>query len=333
MTMKQTGFGRRSVIAGIGLGGLSAFAAAASEGKGSTASETKTKTKSARAALRFGTRQVGDVSVFYREAGDPDAPVLLLLHGFPTAGHMFRDLIPLLADRYRVIAPDLAGFGNTVAPPRASFAYTFDKLAEVTEGFVEAMGLERYALYVFDYGAPTGFRLAMAHPERVTAIISQNGNAYVEGLSKEWEPWQRYWREPTPENREACRAALTDEAIRFQWSHGAPENRVSPDGYTLDIHYMGRPEAQEIQLDLILSYRTNVELYPDFQAYFRKHQPPLLAVWGRHDAFFIPPGAEAYRRDLPKAEIHLLDAGHFALETHAGEIADKIGDFLKRNGT
>ncbi|MGA0532805.1 alpha/beta fold hydrolase [Hansschlegelia sp. KR7-227] len=284
------------------------------------------------AALRFGTKPVGDVTVFYREAGPPDAPVLLLLHGFPTAGHMFRDLIPLLADRYRVIAPDLAGFGNTVAPPRASFDYSFDALAKVTEGFVEAMGLTRYALYVFDYGAPTGFRLAMAHPERVTAIISQNGNAYMEGFSAEWGPWEAYWRDPSPDNREACRASLTDEAIRFQYQHGAPEGRVSPDGMTLDMAYMRRAEAQEIQLDLILSYRTNVALYPDFQAYFRKHQPPLLAVWGRNDAFFIPPGAKAYARDLPKAEIHLIDAGHFALETHPAEIACRIRDFLERNG-
>ncbi len=328
MTTTETGFGRRSVIAGIGLAG---FAASAAGSPGATAAE-RTTGSAGDASLRFGTKKVGDVTVFYREAGRPDAPVLLLLHGFPTAGHMFRDLIPLLADRYRVIAPDLAGFGNTVAPPRASFDYSFDKLAQVTEGFVEAMGLKRYALYVFDYGAPTGFRLAMAHPERVTAIISQNGNAYVEGLSKEWEPWQRYWRDPSPENREACRAALTDEAIAFQYRHGAPKGRVSPDGLTLDMHYMRRPEAQEIQLDLILSYRTNVERYPDFQAYFREARPPLLAVWGKNDPFFIPPGAEAYKRDLPKAEVHLLDAGHFALETHAAEIADRIWDFLKRNG-
>ncbi|GBD49584.1 alpha/beta fold hydrolase [Methylopila sp. Yamaguchi] len=330
MTTIEKGVERRSVIAGLGLTGLTVIDAAAAP-KAAAADQGPASADNA-AALRFGTKQVGDVTVFYREAGRPDAPVLLLLHGFPTAGHMFRDLMPLLADRYRVIAPDLAGFGNTVAPPRAAFTYSFDRLAEVIEGFVEAMGLTRYALYVFDYGAPTGFRLAMAHPERVTAIISQNGNAYDEGLSQEWEPWQRYWRDPTPDNREACRAALTDEAIRFQWTHGAPEGRVSPDGYTLDMHYMRRPEAQDIQLDLILSYRTNVERYPEFQAYFRKHQPPLLAVWGRNDAFFIPPGAKAYARDLPKAEIHLIDAGHFALETHSAEIAGRIRDFLQRNG-
>ncbi|MFD1332607.1 alpha/beta fold hydrolase [Methylopila musalis] len=326
MTTTQDGFERRSVIAGLGLGGLAASTALAGQAQATPAGA------GADAKLRFGSRKVGDVTVFYREAGRPDAPVLLLLHGFPTAGHMFRDLIPLLADRYRVIAPDLAGFGRTVAPPRGRFTYSFDALAEVVEGFVDALGLTRYALYVFDYGAPTGFRLAMAHPERVTAIISQNGNAYTEGFSTEWGPWEAYWRDPSAANREACRASLTDEAILFQYRHGAAEDRVSPDGYTLDMHYMRRPEAQEIQLDLILSYRTNVERYPEFQAYFRKHQPPLLAVWGRHDAFFIPPGAKAYARDLPKAEIHLIDAGHFALETHAAEIAVRIRDFLQRNG-
>lgn len=280
--------------------------------------------------VRYGTQQVDDVSVFYREAGPYDAPVLLLLHGFPTSSHMFRELIPLLAERYRVIAPDLPGFGNTVAPPRDQFTYSFDRLADVIDGFVEAMGLTRYALYIFDYGAPTGLRLAMRHPERVSAIVTQNGNAYVEGFSQEWEPWQAYWRDPNPENREACRAALTDAAIRVQYEQGAPAGRVSPDGRTLDMHYMRRPDAEEIQLDLILSYRTNVALYREFQAYFRAHQPPLLAVWGRHDPFFLPPGAEAYRRDLPDAEIHFLDAGHFALETHYGEIAALMRGFLER---
>jgi pimeloyl-ACP methyl ester carboxylesterase len=280
--------------------------------------------------VTYATRKVGDVELFYREAGAADAPVLLLLHGFPTSSHMFRDLIPLLADRYHVIAPDLPGFGNTVAPARADFEYSFDRLAEVIEGFVAALGLKRYALYIFDYGAPTGLRLAMKHPERVTAIVSQNGNAYIEGLSSGWEPWQRYWRDPTPENREACRASLSDDAICFQYRHGAPAHLVSPDGYTLDIDYMHRPEAKEIQLDLVLSYRTNVALYPEFQKYFQDHQPPLLAVWGKNDPFFLPPGAEAYKRDLPNAEVHFLDAGHFALETHAAEIAALIRNFMGR---
>jgi pimeloyl-ACP methyl ester carboxylesterase len=278
--------------------------------------------------IQYRTRQVGPVEVFYREAGRPDAPVILLLHGFPTASHMFRDLIPLLADRYRVIAPDLPGFGLTKAPPRGTFEYSFDGLAHVVGQFVEALGLERYALYIFDYGAPTGLRLAMAHPERVSAIISQNGNAYIEGLSAEWEPWQAYWREPSEANRARCRAALTDAAIRAQYEHGAPAGRVAPDGYMLDQFSMHRPGQADIQLDLILSYRTNVALYPAFQAYFRRHQPPLLAVWGRNDPFFLPAGAEAYRRDLPRADVHLLDAGHFALETHGREIAGHIRRFL-----
>jgi pimeloyl-ACP methyl ester carboxylesterase len=280
----------------------------------------------------FRTQKVGDVEVFYRESGPSEAPVILLLHGFPTAGHMFRDLIPELAARYRVIAPDLPGFGNTVAPLRGVFTYSFDGLADVMAGFVDALGLRRYALYIFDYGAPVGLRLAMRYPERVSAIISQNGNAYVEGFSNAWGPWQTYWREPTQEHREACRVSLAPETIReWQYFNGADRSRVSPDGYTLDIAYMARPGADEIQLDLVLDYRTNVERYPAFQAYFRAHQPPLLAAWGRNDAHFLPAGAEAYRRDLPKAEVHLLDAGHFALETHAAEIGGLMRDFLQRH--
>jgi pimeloyl-ACP methyl ester carboxylesterase len=280
--------------------------------------------------VSYRTKRVGDVDVFYREAGRSDASVILLLHGFPTAGHMFRNLIPALADRYRVLAPDLPGFGNTVAPSRARFEYSFDHLAEVIDGFVDALGLTRYALYIFDYGAPIGLRLAMNHPERVSAIVTQNGNAYVEGLSTVWEPWQAYWRDATPENRERSRASLSDDAIRFQYLHGSPAELVAPDGYTLDMFYMARPEARDVQLDLVLSYRTNVALYPRFQQYFREHQPPLLAVWGKNDPFFIPPGAEAYKRDLPDAEIHFLDTGHFALETHGDEIAARMRDFLAR---
>lgn len=280
--------------------------------------------------VTYGSRQVGEVTMAYREAGPPDAPVVLLLHGFPTAGHMFRDLIPLLADRYRVIAPDLPGFGRTRAPSREAYRYTFDTLAEALAGFVDALGLTRYALYVFDYGAPTGLRLALRHPERVGAIVTQNGNAYDEGLSPEWAVWRAYWEEPSQERREACRAFLTQAAIRAQYEHGAPAGRVSPDGWSLDAYDMRRPGAEEIQLDLILDYRSNVARYPDFQAYFRAHRPPLLAVWGRNDPFFLPAGAEAYRRDLPEAEIHLLDTGHFALETHAAEIAERMRDFLGR---
>ena len=273
---------------------------------------------------------VGDADVFYREAGPADAPVLLLLHGFPSASHMFRDLIPLLADRFRVIAPDLPGFGNTRTPPRGSFAYTFDNLAAVIDGFVEALGLKRFALYVFDYGAPTGFRLAMAHPERITAIISQNGNAYLEGLSDGWKPWEDYWRDPTPEHREACRESLAAPFIRDgQYLHGSAPQRVSPDGYTLDLAYLQREGVADIQLDLILDYRSNVASYPKFQQYFRDHQPPFLAVWGKHDEAFLPAGAHAYKRDLPNARILLLDAGHFALETHAAEIASITRGFME----
>lgn len=280
-------------------------------------------------ATRYGFRQVGDVDVFYREAGPIDAPVILLLHGFPSASHMFRDLIPRLSDRFRLIAPDLPGFGQTKAPPRGTFDYTFDRLADVVEGFTDAMALDRYALYIFDYGAPVGLRLAMRHPGRVSAIISQNGNAYVEGFSDEWGPWEAYWREPSAANREACRPSLAPETIRdWQYGTGADPDRLSPDGYELDIAYMSRPGAEDIQLDLILDYRSNVALYPAFQSYLREHRPPLLAAWGRHDPAFVPAGAAAYQRDLPDAQIHLLDAGHFALETHAQEVAALIRPFL-----
>ncbi|MCM8732512.1 alpha/beta fold hydrolase [Hephaestia sp. GCM10023244] len=282
-------------------------------------------------AVRYHRQQVGDVEVFYREAGRVGAPVILLLHGFPTASHMFRELLPDLSAHFHLIAPDLPGFGQTKAPPRGDFPYTFDALAEVIDGFVDAIGLERFALYIFDYGAPVGLRLAMNHPERITAIISQNGNAYTDGFSDEWGDWQAYWREPTAENREACRASLSPETIRnWQYGTGADPSLLSPDGYALDIAYMARPGAEEIQLDLILDYRSNVALYPSFQAYFREHRPPFLAAWGRHDPAFIPAGARAYQRDLPDAEIHLLDTGHFALETHHAEIAALIEDFLNR---
>jgi len=278
----------------------------------------------------YKTQKVDDVEVFYREAGRVGAPVLLLLHGYPTSSHMFRDLIPLLANDYHVIAPDLPGFGNTKAPPRGTFDYTFDQLAQIVIGFTNALNLKKYALYVFDYGAPTGFRVAVAHPERVTAIISQNGNAYEDGLSDVWGPYQAYWRAPSEKTREACRDALSPEAIRMQYLHGADPLKVSPDGYTLDIAYISRPRMDDIQLDLVLDYRTNVASYPAWQAYFREHQPPLLAVWGDQDPFFLPAGAQAYKRDIPEAEVHLLNTGHFALETNAHDIADYIRDFLKR---
>lgn len=267
--------------------------------------------------------------IFYREAGNPNAPAILLLHGFPSSSHMFRDLIPLLADRYRVVAPDLLGFGFSDAPDRAEFKYGFDSLARIVDRFCTATGLSRYAIYVFDYGAPVGFRVALAHPKRVTSIITQNGNAYVEGLSDGWNPIQKYWKEPTPENRTALRAFLTPETTRWQYIHGVPdETLVAPESYTLDAALLARPGNDEIQLDLFLDYASNVALYPKFQEYFRQKQPPLLAVWGRSDPFFLPPGAEAFKRDIPDAEILFYETGHFALETHVQEIARAIHKFL-----
>jgi len=270
--------------------------------------------------------------IFYREAGPKTAPTLLLLHGFPTSSHMFRNLIPALADRYHVIAPDLPGFGFSDAPDRKQFRYTFEQLAKAIDKFTQTIGLERYGIYVFDYGAPVGLRLALAHPERVTAIISQNGNAYEEGLSEGWNPIRTYWRESTQANRDALRGFLSPETTLFQYTHGVKDpSAVSPDGRSLDDYYLGRPGAHEAQLDLLLDYASNVALYPDFQAYFRKQKPPLLAVWGENDPFFLPAGAEAFRRDNPQAEVHFYPTGHFALETHCREIAATIRDFLDRN--
>lgn len=325
MRRKPTNYPRRTILSSLVAGPVLAIIPGLLTAKPLRSKEQSVST------IHYRRQKVSEVDVFYREAGPADAPVLLLLHGFPSASHMFRDLMPLLADRYRVIAPDLTGFGQTKAPPRGKFTYSFDQLATVLGGFVDAIGLTRYALYIFDYGAPVGLRLAMQHPERVTALISQNGNAYEEGFSDQWGPWQAYWRDPTNAHREACRASLSPDTIRnWQYRTGADPALLSPDGYELDIAYMARPGAAEIQLDLILDYRNNVALYPAFHAYFREHRPPLLAVWGRHDPAFIPAGAQAYRQDLPEAEIHLLDAGHFALETHHGEIARHMRDFLER---
>jgi pimeloyl-ACP methyl ester carboxylesterase len=279
--------------------------------------------------VHYRTAVVAGHRVFYREAGDPGRPTLLLLHGFPSSSHMFRDLIPLLEDRFHLVAPDLPGFGFSDAPDRAGFAYTFDHLTKVIEGFTDAIGLARHALYAFDYGAPVGFRLALARPERVTAIISQNGNAYEEGLSTAWDPIQRYWRAPSAANREAVRAMLTPETTRWQYVHGvSDETLVAPESYALDACLLARPGIDEIQLDLLLDYAGNVALYPAFHAYFAARKPPLLAVWGKNDPFFLPAGAEAFRRDIPNAEVHLYDTGHFALETHVGEIAAAIRRFL-----
>jgi pimeloyl-ACP methyl ester carboxylesterase len=275
---------------------------------------------------------VDGLKIFYREAGEVDATPLVLLHGFPSAGHMFRDLIPALSDRFHVIAPDLPGFGQSDMPPRGSFTYTFARLAEMIERFTEVIGLARFVLYVFDYGAPTGFRLAVRHPERIVAIISQNGNAYEEGLSEGWNPIRAYWKEATMENRNALRAMLSPETTLWQYTNGVSDTTlVSPDGYCLDNFYLARTGADEVQLDLLGDYKSNVAMYPEFQAYFREHRPPLLAVWGKNDPFFLPAGAEAFKRDIPGAQVRFFDTGHFALETHCGEIAGAIRHFLPRS--
>ena len=276
--------------------------------------------------VNYRTADVDAFHIFYREAGAADAPKLLLLHGFPSAGHMFRDLIPLLADRFHMIAPDLPGFGKSDMPDGGC---TFDQIAEKIDRFTEIVGFDRYAVYVFDYGAPTGFRLAAKHPDRITAIISQNGNAYDEGLSEGWNPIRAYWEDASPANRQALRAFLAPETTVWQYTHGVLDlSAVSPDGYSLDNFYLARPGADELQLDLFGDYKSNVALYSAFQAYFRAYKPPLLAVWGKNDPFFLPPGAEAFKRDIPNAVIQFLDTGHFALETHAAEIAAAIRDFL-----
>jgi pimeloyl-ACP methyl ester carboxylesterase len=272
---------------------------------------------------------VDGFNVFYREAGPADGPKLLLLHGFPSSSHMFRDLIPLLAERFHIVAPDLPGFGLSDMPSRDAFSYTFENIANVIDRFTEVIGFDRYAVYVFDYGAPTGFRLALKHPERITAIVSQNGNAYEEGLSDGWNPIRAYWQAPTQANRDALRAMLTKDTTKWQYTHGVPDaSAISPDGYTLDDYYLNRPGAHEVQLDLFGDYRNNVALYPAFQAYFREHQPKFLAVWGKNDPFFLPPGAEAFKRDIPHADVRFFDTGHFALETHATQIAAAITEFL-----
>jgi pimeloyl-ACP methyl ester carboxylesterase len=279
--------------------------------------------------VSFRKIDVDGFNVFYREAGSKGAPAILLLHGFPTASHMFRDLIPLLADRFHLIAPDLPGFGQSDMPDRGKFTYTFDNVARVIDRFTEVIGLGRFAVYVFDYGAPTGFRLATWHPDRVTAIISQNGNAYTEGLSDGWKPIRAYWEDPSPANRDALRAFLAPETTVWQYTHGvADPTSVSPDGYSLDNFYLARPGADEVQLDLFGDYKSNVALYPEFQAYFRTHKPGFLAAWGKNDPFFLPAGAEAFKRDIPNAIVRFFETGHFALETHAGEIAAAIRDLL-----
>jgi len=282
--------------------------------------------------VRFNTVDVDGLKVFYRSAGDPSAPVVLLLHGFPSASHMFRDLIPELAGKYHVVAPDLPGFGMTEQPARDVFAYTFDNMTNVVSRFTEVLGLKQFAIYVFDYGAPVGFRLALAHPDRISAIVSQNGNTYLEGVSEAFAPVQAYWNEPTQANRDALRGFLAPQTTLFQYTHGVSDPAlVSPDGRNLDDFYLARPGNDEIQLELLGDYKTNVALYGDIQAYLRDKRPPVLAIWGKNDPFFIPPGAEAFRRDVPDAEVRFVDSGHFALETHAREIGAAMRDFLAKH--
>jgi pimeloyl-ACP methyl ester carboxylesterase len=278
---------------------------------------------------RYRYASVDGIKVFYREAGSATAPTILLLHGFPTSSHMFRNLIPELADNYHVVAPDLPGFGFSDVPDRSNYRYTFEQLAKTISAFTQTIGLKRFAIYVFDYGAPVGLRLVLAHPERITAIISQNGNAYEEGLSQGWNPIQKYWKEPSEENRLALRAFLTPEATKSQYMHGVQDGSlVAPEAYELDSALLARPGIEEIQLDLFLDYASNVALYPQFQEYFRTNCPPLLAIWGKNDPFFVPAGAQAYRRDIPNAEIQFLDTGHFAIETHVAEIVSAMKKFL-----
>jgi pimeloyl-ACP methyl ester carboxylesterase len=283
--------------------------------------------------VSFKTLPVNGFKIFYREVGDPQKPAVLLLHGFPTSSHMFRNLIPQLAEDFHVIAPDLPGFGFSDAPAHDLFPYTFENVAKVMGDFVEQMGLKKFAIYIFDYGAPTGLRIALRFPERISAIITQNGNAYVEGLSKDWAPVQTYWEKPTQENRDALRKLQTLETTRWQYYHGVtdPEQRIAPEAILVDQTLLDRPQSAEIQLDLIGDYKTNVELYPKFQEFFRKYQPPTLAVWGRNDPFFLPAGADAYKKDNPKTKVVFYDTGHFALETHAAEIGQEMLNFLGTN--
>lgn len=278
------------------------------------------------ANIKYEIAEIEKCKIFYREAGPLDAPKLLLLHGFPTSSHMFRDLIPLLSSTFHIIAPDLPGFGNSDIPGTHC---TFDWIAEKIDKFTEHVGFDKFAIYIFDYGAPTGLRLAIKHPDRINAIISQNGNAYEEGLSNGWDPIRAYWQDPSQENRDALRTFLKPETTIWQYTHGVSDSaQVSPDGYSLDNFYLTRPGADKLQLDLFADYKSNVALYPDFQKYFREHQPPFLAVWGKNDPFFLPAGAEAFKRDLPQAIVKFFDTGHFALETHATEIAASILSFL-----
>jgi len=281
-------------------------------------------------AARYNTVTIQGIDVFYRDAGAQDAPVLLLLHGFPTSSNMFRNLIPRLAKSFRVIAPDYPGYGFSGTPDRKDFHYTFENMTNIVEELTTHLALDNYALYVMDYGAPIGYRLALRHPKKITGIIVQNGNAYDEGLLEFWDPIKTYWNEPTQENRMALAFLVKPDATKWQYQNGvADPTLLDPTTWTLDQVLLDRPGNGDIQLDMLFDYRTNVPLYPDFQAFFRKYQPPMLIMWGKNDFIFPPEGAAPYKRDLPHVETHLLDTGHFALETHGEEIASRIEKFLK----
>jgi len=286
--------------------------------------------ESAKVPIYYRTVDVDGVKIFYREAGPRDAPAILLLHGFPSSSHMFRDLIPLLAGKYRVIAPDYPGFGYSDQPSREQYRYSFEQLYRTVDAFTRAVGLDRFAIYVQDYGSPVGFRIASRQPERVTAIVVQNGNAYDVGLAPIWNPIKAYWAENTPKRRNALREFLKEKTTAFQYREGVPADRVNPDAIRHDQAGLDRPGNAEIQLDLFGDYRTNLALYPEFQRYFREKKPPILIAWGKNDPIFTTAGAKAYLKDQPEAELHLLDAGHFALETHSREIAALIDDFITR---
>lgn len=289
-------------------------------------------TNSTTRQVHYRFEKVGDVDVFYREAGDPAAPTVLLLHGFAASSYMWRDVIEALADGYHVVAPDLPAFGFTQSPARGEYEYTFANLTKTINQFTEQLNLERYAIAVHDYGAPVGWRLAVAHPSKITAIISQNGNAYEEGLSQGWEPIRKYWNDPSQANRDALSDFPTPASIKWQYVEGVSDTSVvAPDAYTLEGTHISQPGMADIQLDLLLDYASNVAKYPEFQAYFRAYQPPLLAVWGKHDPFFLPPGAKAWKRDIPQADILFYDTGHFALETHADVIIPVMREFLDKH--
>ena len=284
--------------------------------------------------VRYRTVEIDGLEIFYREAGSRDTPAVLLLHGFPTSSHMFRNLMPALADEFYLVAPDYPGFGNSSQPPMEEFDYTFDRLAEIVETFTEKIGIDRYSIYLMDYGAPIGFRLATKHPERVDTLLIQNGNAYEEGLREFWDPIKKYWKERTPENAEPLTGFITPDGVKWQYTHGVRDAAaITPDNWNVDLRHLTREGNPEIQLALFYSYGSNPPLYPEWQAYFREHQPPALITWGKNDYIFPEEGAHPYKEDLRNLEFHLLDTGHFALEEDGTVIAGLIREFLRKNSS